>query len=132
MSTQVWKDGLSNEGGYDRYGNSPYYTSDEVLPEGWSLFDAVDVYDESYEFHLVAVWKDPDGKLYGAADSGCSCPTPFADLTPDGMKPIGELGDLDPLFKSLHIREDDEDFKKASVLTFKGKVHRHLLESTRR
>lgn len=33
-----------------------------------------------YDFELTAVWKDKDGKLYWASDSGCSCPSPFEDF----------------------------------------------------
>jgi len=33
----------------------------------------------SYEFDTRVIWRDKQGKLYTARDSGCSCPTPFED-----------------------------------------------------
>lgn len=36
--------------------------------------------DLYYEFYELGVWKHkPDGELYWATDSGCSCPSPFED-----------------------------------------------------
>jgi hypothetical protein len=36
--------------------------------------------DESYQFKIVVVWKDVyDPVYYWAADSGCSCPSPFEE-----------------------------------------------------
>ena len=39
-----------------------------------------------YEFDLLVVWRDAEGRFYYADDSGCSCPVPFelirrADIT---------------------------------------------------
>lgn len=31
----------------------------------------------TYEFDMVVVWKNKQGDLFWASDSGCSCPTPF-------------------------------------------------------
>ncbi len=62
-----------------------YYEPEEF---GLELFGALDEPDLSYEFNMVAVWRDLEtNRLYFAGDSGCSCPSPFedegrADLTP--------------------------------------------------
>lgn len=37
--------------------------------------------NEAYQFNIVAVWKDRDGVLWAAHDTGCSCPSPFEDHT---------------------------------------------------
>lgn len=52
-------------------------------PEKFNL-EIVIVLDEeylSYEFNMFVVWKDTNGGLYYATDSGCSCPSPFEDYT---------------------------------------------------
>lgn len=53
-------------------------------PESYGLETVIDfdVYEEPYEFSLVCVWREnATGKLWGATDSGCSCPVPFEDHT---------------------------------------------------
>jgi hypothetical protein len=45
-----------------------------------------------YEFDLVAAWRAPDGSIYIATDSGCSCPMPF-----EWLKELDQLtGPLTP------------------------------------
>lgn len=34
-----------------------------------------------YEFDFTAVWKESRGKYWVGSDSGCSCPSPFEDIT---------------------------------------------------
>jgi hypothetical protein len=43
--------------------------------------------EADWNFNLTAVWRDPNtGQLYWADDSGCSCPSPFEDITDrDGL-----------------------------------------------
>lgn len=43
----------------------------------------------SYEFDYRVVWKDANGILYTARDSGCSCPSPFEDY--DGIESLDRL-----------------------------------------
>lgn len=31
----------------------------------------------SYEYNILCFWASPEGYIYTAQDSGCSCPTPF-------------------------------------------------------
>lgn len=60
----------------------------------------------SYEFDRVLVVKAPDGTIWGAHDSGCSCPSPFEDHTwPTDWNPIRQLSDLEPLFAEF-TRDD--------------------------
>jgi hypothetical protein len=54
---------------------SPEYYGVEIVAN----FDA---YEANYSFDILVVVRDLEtGKLYAAADSGCSCPTPFEDHT---------------------------------------------------
>jgi hypothetical protein len=46
---------------------------------GLTLVAEVDFAD-SYDFDKTVVWKDVDGQLYWAQDSGCSCPSPFENF----------------------------------------------------
>jgi hypothetical protein len=48
-------------------------------PEKFGLQIVADIEwdDESYEFNQTVIWKDAEGQLYIASDSGCSCPLPF-------------------------------------------------------
>lgn len=51
-----------------------------------------------YEFDSVLVVKAPDGTMWAAHDSGCSCPTPFEDQAwPADWVPIREPGDINAL-----------------------------------
>lgn len=56
---------------------NPYYDPEAC---GLKMVDSFELRDESYEFDLVAVWKDEHNQLYWAMDSGCSCPTPFENF----------------------------------------------------
>jgi hypothetical protein len=119
-----WANGIPDEYGFDRYGESPYYN-----PEGAGL-EVLAEHDWAgdYEFSQVVVWRHREtGELRAAADSGCSCPTPFGDLTWEGMKPIGEPDDLRSLVESLGVRWDGVD---EGVADLKAKVHRALREVT--
>lgn len=60
------------------YGNDPYSAPEK---HGLTMLGEVDWDDEPYQFDMTAVWRDADGGLYWADDSGCSCPSPFEDLT---------------------------------------------------
>lgn len=65
--------------------NDVYYK-----PENYGL-KIVDTYeaDIGYEFDMVTVWEDESGALFWAADSGCSCPSPFEDYnSKDSLTPL--------------------------------------------
>ncbi len=46
---------------------------------GLTIVGEVHWSDEPYQFDLTVVWKDEQGNLYYADDSGCSCPGWFED-----------------------------------------------------
>ena len=63
---------------------NPYYGSDKL---GWALHSLER--DLSYEFDILAFWITSENEVYTAADSGCSCPTPFEGYegtTPEEIK----------------------------------------------
>ena len=53
--------------------HNPFYN-----PEKFNLnmisFDEPELY---YEYNTLCFWRDEQGKVFSAADEGCSCPTPF-------------------------------------------------------
>lgn len=56
----------------------------------------------SYEYDEVIVWRRlSDGTLWGAHDSGCSCPTPFAEHTLETLQPIRNHEDVRELLSKL-------------------------------
>lgn len=68
-------------------------------PEKFDL-EIVEVHDFSdgnYCFDYRVIWKDNNGKLYTARDSGCSCPSPFEDYA--------KVADLED-FSASHLIEE--------------------------
>lgn len=57
----------------------------DANPEAFGLTVVGTAYEDGlcYEFDLFIVWRDASGGLRWASDSGCSCPTPFEDITLD-------------------------------------------------
>lgn len=69
-----------------------------------------DLYGKAYEFTLVVVWRDADGNLWGAHDSGCSCPTPFEDHAwPTDFTEIRSRRDVETL-----IEQANEGYRAAA------------------
>lgn len=116
-----WNDGRSPACRY-REGRSPYYE-----PETFGLEILVSHdWADPYEFDQVVVWRNlTTGELRAAYDSGCSCPTPFGNLTWENMRPIERVEDLrvliDPPFYEGRFDSQDE-----GVAKIKAVVHRAL------
>lgn len=56
----------------------------------------VDLREPDYSFDLLAFWvRKRDGQILYAADSGCSCPSPFEDVTVGELKETTLAGVLD-------------------------------------
>lgn len=84
-------------------------------------FDTAD----DWEFDMVVVWRDGEGKLWAAHDSGCSCPTPFEDHTfPTDFVEVRALTDLDPLI--AEAREHSDHSQPNDLPDFKRKVREAL------
>ncbi|MFB6726807.1 hypothetical protein ACFCV3_41950 [Kribbella sp. NPDC056345] len=71
---------------------------------GLTLVGELDFSSGSYEFDYTAVWIDAEGNLKWADDSGCSCPSPFEDHTPESL----EHGPVDRLRDHLESRYRDQ------------------------
>lgn len=54
---------------------NPYYDPEKC---GLTLL-SFDEPDMSYEYNTLCFWATPEGYVYTASDSGCSCPTPFEE-----------------------------------------------------
>lgn len=52
---------------------NPYYRPEKLNLELLS-FDEPGL---SYEYNTLCFWATPDGRIFSASDSGCSCPVPF-------------------------------------------------------
>ena len=63
---------------------NPYYNPDEL---GLVKFD-LDEPGLSYEYNTLCFWATPDGQVYSASDSGCSCPTPFEGFSGANQKEV--------------------------------------------
>ena len=50
--------------------------------DGLTKVGEFELQEANYSFDIFAVWHDPiTKKFYSASDSGCSCPTPFDEIT---------------------------------------------------
>jgi hypothetical protein len=56
------------------YGDNVYDSPEKY---GLELVGSTEWSDEAYQFDMTAVFRDAEGQLYYADDSGCSCPSPF-------------------------------------------------------
>jgi hypothetical protein len=66
---------LDNVDGWERNA----YSNPQVF--GLELLDEFSYDNESYQFDIRAVWRDAQGRVWTARDSGCSCPAPFERTT---------------------------------------------------
>ena len=75
----------------------PMWSEDKELEHVLTLADP----NSYYDFHDLLVIRDKrDGKLYGAKDSGCSCPVPFGNHTfPTDFTELRSASDLESLAK---------------------------------
>ncbi len=98
---------------------NPYYGPEHFGLEMLSFEDQ----EASYDFDTLCFWATPDGRIFTASDSGCSCPTPFEDYegeTLDEVLPrlerVGSLEQAESIFKSWNSeyrqKTDPEDLQK--------------------
>jgi hypothetical protein len=121
MAETIWVNGLPDNTSYARYGEPPEYGP----PEPWEILASHD-FAGSWEFAMLVVWQDKlTGELRAAADSGCSCPTPFGDLTMDAALPIRKVADLQPLIDWL----GDEIEDRQALRDLEAKVRAALSET---
>jgi hypothetical protein len=84
--------------------DDPYYNPEK---HGLEIVGECDWSSGSYEFDLAVIWRDKDGQLYYAEDSGCSCPSPF-----EGIRSIDDLEKVTAhqAIELLTARADDNDW----------------------
>jgi len=74
-----------------------------------------------YDFNILLFVKTPDGRVYSAKDSGCSCPDPFEDYTGETvddvvqkMERIGSMEQAERIFDAW--RTDSPKYGKESIV----------------
>ncbi len=55
-----------------------YYSPEDF---GLEVVGEFDWSEPDYSFDMLVVWKESRGKYWVGEDSGCSCPSPFEDIT---------------------------------------------------
>lgn len=55
-----------------------YYSPQEF---NVTILGEIEFSDGYYQFNTRVFWKGKDGTIYTYRDSGCSCPTPFEDVS---------------------------------------------------
>lgn len=90
---------------------------------GFDLVATLDA-DLAYEFDLVILLRDLEtGKLYAAADAGCSCPTPFEDYDRlSKLVPVTTEADVEALVTGRSY----SPWSPGDVLTFMRTVREAL------
>jgi len=66
------------------------YTNIYSSPEkfGLEVFAELEYSGMNYMFDTLVVWKDFEGNLFYAQDSGCSCPIPFETFDLSNITPL--------------------------------------------
>lgn len=88
----------------------------------------IDDPDACYSFDYLVVWQHEDGRLFYGTDSGCSCPSPFEDVTSiDELTPItfdtfGAFCDA-VAHHCLPYSEDRVDENAVAKVQLQAKVH---------
>lgn len=80
----------------------------------FEMLDSIEWDNEPYMFNMSAVFHHtPSGALFYATDSGCSCPSPFENMTTLDLKPITRMQDwLDHVEDCCgDLRRDEEDVR---------------------
>lgn len=47
-----------------------------------------------YDYNILAVWQDPDGRLWWLDDAGCSCSSPFEDYDRTNLHRLTSIDEL--------------------------------------
>lgn len=95
-------------------GNIYYDPSDH----GLEVVGEIERSDGCYQFDMLVVWKQARRKYWIGQDAGCSCPSPFEDVSD-----VNELDgpyDKAGLRKRLDwIRENESDYSVLSTAEYK-------------
>jgi hypothetical protein len=91
---------------------------------GLTMVGSIDYRDE-YEFDIVAVFRDQQGRLGYLKDSGCSCPTPFDGMGVDTLTfctPAELQAVLEERARENTWSEDSEGRYDAAILELMKRV----------
>lgn len=105
------------------YGKPDVYYQPEAF--GLTPVAEMDEDDASYSFDLFVVWKHNTGNLYWGTDVGCSCPSPFEDITSLNMLSTGTLDECLAAAKVWNAPRYDGDKPQTSaenMARFEAKV----------
>ncbi|WP_425443263.1 DUF7574 domain-containing protein [Streptosporangium canum] len=91
----------------------------------------MDFYDGGYGFDYTVIWRNAEGQLLFADDSGCSCPSPFeahglADLTPATLFTL--QAHLEGRLENSDYREHETEHIRAQIVDFLARIR---LETTK-
>jgi hypothetical protein len=79
----------------------------------------------NWEFDMFVVWKDSDGVLYWAEDSGCSCPIPFDDHSRHTLS-SGSVQEchkaLDEWYDAEYREDHNSEYNGGAVADLHGKL----------
>ena len=76
--------------------------------------------DASYSFDMFVIWlRESDGQLFYGIDSGCSCPSPFEDVS--GIEMLSQLGDMQSFEREL-VAWGKSYFNAQALASFVEKV----------
>lgn len=102
--------------------NNVYYSPEKF---GLTQVECIDFSDGCYQFDYLVVWKDAEGRLFYAEDSGCSCPSPFETM---GMPELTRVQDAMEIVSRMEQKLKDgyreEPGVAQSIADFKSKVKR--------
>jgi hypothetical protein len=71
---------------------------------GLTVIGEVEFSDGFYQFDTRVAWRDEDGKVYTARDSGCSCPTPFEEF-----EKVSDLNPVTDWYEFKRLLDDELD-----------------------
>lgn len=97
----------------------PYYHPEQF---GLTTIGEVNWDDESYRFDLTAVWRDASGALYWASDSGCSCPSPFEDITALDQLATGTVDELEAELAKLLAEVKASSYRASNAPRVEGEI----------
>jgi hypothetical protein len=86
----------------------------EPKQAGFELVGMIEEDNLSYEFNMLIVLRNLDtGKIYVAADSGCSCPSPFEDTKVEDLEHVTSIAQLQRTIDSWNEGYDNR--KRTSI-----------------
>jgi hypothetical protein len=100
--------------------SNPYYSPEKF---GLEIVGEAELSVPNYDFDMLVVWKDADGTLYYAQDSGCSCPSPFEDYNSvDDLHKLTSVDELQEYAKDYDGEIHQESYRNNQVTELIAKV----------